>query len=335
LIVPTVNKWYEFDVTDYVKTTFNSGPEKEITFVLKQDEGQTGSPLLAFRSRESFTTIALQVTWSTSATPSPSPTPTPSPTFTPSSTGYPTAPGTDLTLNPIADSFVNLNEPDSNFGGSPYLRTWSLSETYGFGYRSYLKFDLSGIPSAATVESAKLELYTAYRMGDETSKVEVHFCDDNTWTELGITWNNAPSFDSASSYTNSEVAFDGTWYSWVLTEDVIRARPNQQLSLVLASSSSTIENFYSKDPSYAEEYKPKLTITYSGVESSPSPNPTATPTPTSTSTPSPNPTPTEAPTPTPKQRDGLVLSTTFYITLTIALFTIIGLIVFAYILRRK
>jgi hypothetical protein len=248
-------------------------------------------------------------------------------------------PTTDLTLNPVADSFINLNEPDSNFGGSSYLRTWYWSQT--LAYRSYLKFDLSSIPSEANIESAKLELYTAYRMGDETSNVEVHYCEDNAWTEIGITWNNAPSFDPESSSTSS-VAFEETWYSWVLTEDVIRAKPNQQLSLVLTSSSDTIENFYSKDPSYAAEYKPKLTITYSGVDTSPSPSPAATPTPTptlsqsptpiptSTPTPSSNPSPTEAATPTPKPREGIFLPIeVVYAILALVVIALIGLAVFA------
>ena len=207
-----------------------------------------------------------------------------------------------LVLTPIADSYIERDDPDANFGASSYLKTWYWSEN--LQYRTYLKFDLTSMPSETTIDSAKLELYLIYRTGDETSNVKVHYCENNSWTELGITWNNAPSFAESSSYTNSSVAFEETWYSWTVTEDVTRARHNQQISLVLISSSSTIDNFYSKDPSYAAEYKPRLTITYTGPTPTPTPSPTPTPTPTSTPTPSPsvNPTPTPTPlvTPTPE-----------------------------------
>ena len=188
------------------------------------------------------------------------------------------APNT-LMLTPIADSYVSVGDQNVNFGGSSYLRVWNWSAT--LGYRTYLKFDLTSIPSGATIESAELELYDSYRTGDATSNVEAHYCPDSSWTEIGITWNNAPTFEPTPSAT-TQVAFADKWYSWVLTEDVIRAMPNQQISMALVSSSTSIENFYSKEPSYAAEYIPKLTIMYAAINNSPTPTPTPSFTPIST-----------------------------------------------------
>lgn len=165
-----------------------------------------------------------------------------------------------LTLNPVADSYINREEPDVNYGGSSYLKVWGYSDT--FQYRAYLKFDLTSIPSDAIIVSAKLELYLIYRTGDETSRISIHYCPDNKWTELGITWNNAPLFEPVATYINTTIAFKETWYSWIVTEDVNRARSNQQISWVLVSTSKTIDNFVSKDPKYWSEYKPRLIITF-------------------------------------------------------------------------
>ncbi|MCK4819515.1 DNRLRE domain-containing protein [bacterium] len=68
---------------------------------------------------------------------------------------------TTVTLNPTEDAGISLNEPDSNFGEYVGYTVWE--ETYGhsenWGYKIYLKFDLSSIPSSATIESATLSLY--------------------------------------------------------------------------------------------------------------------------------------------------------------------------------
>lgn len=111
LVVPTVNIRYDFDVTDYVKNTFNSvsGPTKEITFVLKQNQGQTGHPLLRLRSREDFTTVVLSVHWSTTASPTSSPTPTPTPIPTSTATPTPTPQPREGIFLSLKDLYVILS----------------------------------------------------------------------------------------------------------------------------------------------------------------------------------------------------------------------------------
>ena len=127
---------------------------------------------------------------------------------------------------------------------------------------------MKSIPLDATLISARLELFLEYTTGDATSNVGVHYCSDNAWTELGITWYNAPSFKSTPTHITA-AAFDETWYSWAITEDVNRARCNQQLSLVLFSESETIVNFIAKEPTWASMYKPKLVIVYTVPDTTP------------------------------------------------------------------
>jgi len=102
-----------------------------------------------------------------------------------------------LQLEPVADAYIDRDNPDSNYGKETTL-AWQY--TGGFPpdrYRSYLKFDISSIPRSCRIVSATLYLYTvtvppvAYWTGDSFDVLSV-LNDD--WTEDGITWNNAPPF---------------------------------------------------------------------------------------------------------------------------------------------
>lgn len=171
-------------------------------------------------------------------------------------------------LTPIADAHIEPGDrADGNFGGDSSLELDSayIVGTYpwlmGDGTKAYIKFDLTAIPSGATINSAELKLYSWYQT--ETMDVSVHYCSDDTWTESGITWNNAPSYKDTATDT-ATVMSDG-WYSWIVTQDVRSAINRGKLSLVLKMNLEGIVeyryisiNFYSK-----EGYKPpRLEISY-------------------------------------------------------------------------
>jgi hypothetical protein len=129
-------------------------------------------------------------------------------------------------------------------------------------------FDLSGIPTDSSIIDARLELY-AYYVGEITTTVGAHYCPNVSWTELGITWNNAPSFTSTPT-DDAIIAGDKSdiWYSWSITTDVRYALSSRKLSVVLKVEDTGYVNysfgaaFDSKD-TYNSEYKPKLIIEYS------------------------------------------------------------------------
>ncbi len=174
-----------------------------------------------------------------------------------------------VTLYPIADAYVNCNKPqyedtkDVNYGGS-----WHLNIIYDFGYteraNSYLMFDLSTIPSTAQITEAKLELYAwSTQLSEATEHVGVHYCPNTSWSEVGITWNNAPSFSTTPTDVIS-VAFEDTWYSWDITSDVQSALSTGKLTVVLkiedTGTAGYISRFYSKDD-YGDS--PRLVIDFS------------------------------------------------------------------------
>ncbi len=168
---------------------------------------------------------------------------------------------TKLTLEPIEDAHVYSNSPDSNFGSSSnlYVEFRDYKYTSDVRYNSYLKFDLSSVPIGAKIVYAKLELYCWYTYN--TSNVGVHYCEDNSWNETGITWNNAPSFMSNPTYTVT-VTDEDQWYAWNITNDVKGALDNGILTVVLKIQNiggSFNAYFYSKE---GWKDNPRLVIEY-------------------------------------------------------------------------
>lgn len=119
-----------------------------------------------------------------------------------------------ISITAVADSYVDNSSPDANYGRSIFLYTHKYSEgvaqaSAGDGTQNFvgpigntwLKFDLSQIPSTATIDSVTLKMHTAVWGTRSINNVGVFTCDDNSWSESGITWNNAPSTSSTPLQT--------------------------------------------------------------------------------------------------------------------------------------
>lgn len=102
------------------------------------------------------------------------------------------------TLNPVADAYVRGGfYANRNYGGVGYLYFRNASSS-SFKYKSYLKFDISSVKGS--IVSAKLRLY-GYSSGVSQLSANIHQLADDSWTELGITWNTAPLEGSVISST--------------------------------------------------------------------------------------------------------------------------------------
>ena len=75
--------------------------------------------------------------------------------------------------------------------------------------RSYLKFDLSGLPSGAVIDSAILHLY---RSADED--VPSAYKTTDGWTEMGITWDTQPAI---GAFVADGALESGNWFKWDIT----------------------------------------------------------------------------------------------------------------------
>lgn len=170
------------------------------------------------------------------------------------------APLEGKTLNPVADSEVREEFPDWNLG-----REWSLS-VWGNGMETFafLMFDLSQIPSGATMEWAMLRLYAKGVF--IKALVSVYYCPSNDWTEEGITYNNKPAF-SPNPTDTANVTKPG-WYEWNVTGNFQSAfeAADKKLSLVLKADTYGSLAFDSKDSPYAHppypETRPRLVVSY-------------------------------------------------------------------------
>jgi len=90
---------------------------------------------------------------------------------------------------------VRVNNSSGDSGSFRIGKRAGPGSSYpGGAYRSLLRFDLSQIPSGATVTDATLEVY-AYRY--EGSNTFQFYRATEPWEET-VTWNTQPSYDSST-----------------------------------------------------------------------------------------------------------------------------------------
>jgi hypothetical protein len=92
-------------------------------------------------------------------------------------------PQTNFTFNAVADTWVDANSVDRNYGTSRAMRVDGSPDR-----RSYLRFDVAGITGA--VLSATLRVYAN---SNHSTGYSVRDVADNTWNESSVTYTNAPS----------------------------------------------------------------------------------------------------------------------------------------------
>ncbi|SDK34622.1 hypothetical protein SAMN05421823_102515 [Catalinimonas alkaloidigena] len=174
------------------------------------------------------------------------------------------------------DALVNLQYPNTNYGQSERLQSlsWTIDGSNVI-LRSYLAFDLSGVPVGSQITSAKLSLF-AYHDGTLPSEGHSHQSGSNSayiqrvttfWDEETITWNNQPSYSIGNqvvlpqdtSALQDYVGIDVTG----LIQD-IKNNPAEGHGMVI----SLVEESPYRGLSFAssdhdvKEKRPMLTVTY-------------------------------------------------------------------------
>lgn len=154
------------------------------------------------------------------------------------------------TVAPVADSYVNESQPDANFGQDGELHL-------GSGQMCYLMFELPQLEPNATISEARLRVYA--HGGSASGYVDVHYCQDDSWTENGIAWNNKPAYNATRAYRISPRFWTGWENPWDVTSDVKRsyALGNRKIALVLVSGGAWAH--YNSRESYSG---PELIIEY-------------------------------------------------------------------------
>lgn len=166
----------------------------------------------------------------------------------------PNVKATQISLVAVADSYVDSLSPEANNGDSIFLYTHNYNNSYK---NVWVKFDLSEIPSQATVNSIILRMHTSITGTRTLNEVGVFVCDVDSWAEFGITWNNAPSPSSTFPLQIVDVADTETDYDFNLTA-VLTGRSVVSLVLKTIQSSKEPAFFDSKEGSNG----PRLIVDY-------------------------------------------------------------------------
>ena len=171
-----------------------------------------------------------------------------------------------VTLNPVADSYIWTGES----GAQNYGTQANLSVLYGSGAnraRSLLRFDLSSIPSDATISEANLGLTISTAAGSGTINVNANRIV-NAWEETTVTWNDQPG--TSETISSSYVTHDPGTKTWGLTTAVQNwvSGAWQNLGVMIigresgAASDAYTRSFWSREGSTP----PTLTVTYTTDE---------------------------------------------------------------------
>ncbi|QRQ99512.1 CBM96 family carbohydrate-binding protein [Dyadobacter sandarakinus] len=113
-----------------------------------------------------------------------------------------------LTLNPIADSYVQGGIYSYNNYGTANLQIKSLTNDPDVSRAAYLKFQL---PATGVITSAKLRIYGHNHENSNGINLHAFGVNDDSWTESGINKTNAPA---ASTPSLGSVAVNGQYQNY-------------------------------------------------------------------------------------------------------------------------
>ena len=84
-------------------------------------------------------------------------------------------------------------------------------------YRTFLKYDLSGVPADATIISARMKVYDYYH-NDNGAKGTTNISRITTeWDDNSVSWNNQPSWEGTYLSANVSPPGVGKWSDWDIT----------------------------------------------------------------------------------------------------------------------
>ena len=151
-----------------------------------------------------------------------------------------------VTLNAVADSYVDSANPTTPHGTSTQLRVDGSPLV-----NSYLRYDLSSVPGTITGLSLKVFATSSSGAGYAVRSVA-----DNTWSESALNWNNAPPTGS------TDVGNSGAFAANTLTTVDVSAliNGNGLLSMSMIGINGTAIAFSSREGATP----PQLVVTYSG-----------------------------------------------------------------------
>ncbi len=172
----------------------------------------------------------------------------------------------------LGDAYVRGSDVNNNFGTASTLKTQNI-------YRTYINFNISGVPENQAIDNATLCLYVLNTKKTQLINASHVYVD---FDESIITWNNQPcgdTFDNfsacnltAESFVQMDSSFSYTWRCWEVTDMVGKDYNlgNKNISIVIYTEDSDGPNdFYSKEYATDSTLRPYLNITYHTANTAP------------------------------------------------------------------
>ncbi len=176
---------------------------------------------------------------------------------------------TEFIIYPSADAFTNLRDnPSGNYGSESWIGVNRATKSgvwpSGLGEGTFLKFDLSGIPSGAEILSVTFHAY-AYQIWYSTT-CSSHLREFGTnWSESTITGNNAPWDTLGGAVSDTVQGSIPSWWGYDVDESYVRGKLGSEVGFYFcypgtAGSTHYGQRYYSKE--YADPaYRPYLKVT--------------------------------------------------------------------------
>ena len=142
---------------------------------------------------------------------------------------------TTVTLNPTGDTFIRSDATGTNYGTELIVVVGENNATVRT-LRGLIKFDLSGIPSSAVIQSVTLRLKVSSDVASNARTMRV-FRQLRAWVELQATWNvykTGSSWQTAGGFGANDCEqtdigsvtvpanATGNWYEVELTASAIQ-----------------------------------------------------------------------------------------------------------------
>ncbi|MEO7960548.1 MAG: DNRLRE domain-containing protein [Ginsengibacter sp.] len=166
----------------------------------------------------------------------------------------------NVVKHPVADAFVRSGASAGNNFGHDASLVIKAAGSNDFTRYSYLKFSLDAV---SNVKTATLRIYGRNTDSDNSIQITALGIYDDSWTETGITFNNAPS-PGNNQLSSAAVNDIDKYYEFDVTDFVkSQLAADKMVSLVLKdiSNKNTTLTFNSNDNS---ANKPQLIIDTTG-----------------------------------------------------------------------
>jgi hypothetical protein len=149
-----------------------------------------------------------------------------------------------VTFTPVADSYVLVSNPGTNYGTE-----WRIGTDASPDRRSYLRFNVTGLGYPVTQATLRLHAFDA-----STAGVQVRPVTDNSWTEGGITYSNAPTVGSVAATGAPVTAND-----WIEVDVTALITGNGSYNLALTTTGDLLR-FVSREGVNKPELVIEMTI---------------------------------------------------------------------------